>query len=115
MKYEIIHDTIARQIYEKASNEARTRRKVERFIRERHEAHLTRGAKLTRDDIDYVTPYLSQVNITPEQEAYIEKGRKALQAAKRKIQLLVSVLLVMLAFSVVSLGYGDKRETENPR
>lgn len=84
MKYELIHDTIARQVFEKASTEARTRRKVERFIRERYEANQLRGAKLTQDDIDYINPYLAQVNITAEEAAFVEKGRKALLAGRRR-------------------------------
>jgi hypothetical protein len=46
MKYELSYDTIAKQIFEKASTEALTRRKVERFARERYEAYPKHGARL---------------------------------------------------------------------
>ena len=64
MKYELTHDTIAKQIFDKASTEARTRRKIEKYIHERYEAYNQRGARLTQDDIDYIQPYLAQVNIS---------------------------------------------------
>ena len=52
MDYELIHDTIAKQVFEKASTEARNRRKAEKYIPKRYEAYQQRGAKLTQDDID---------------------------------------------------------------
>ena len=77
MGYELSHDTIAKQIFEKASVEARTRRKVEKFIRERHQAFQERSAPMTMEDIDFVQPYLDQINISEstyqllkEEEAY---------------------------------------------
>ncbi|MEM8888272.1 MAG: hypothetical protein AAGD28_09815 [Bacteroidota bacterium] len=96
MKFEIIHDTIAKQVFEKASTEARTRRKVEKFIRERYEAHQTRGAKLTRDDLDYIQPYLNQVNISKEESDFIEKARKALIDARNRIRAIVAGVIIFL-------------------
>ena len=49
MKYELIHDTITKQIFDIASLEARTRRKVEKYITERYEGHQLRNAKPTQD------------------------------------------------------------------
>ncbi len=112
MKYELIHDTIARQVFENASTEARTRRKVERFIREWYEANQLRGAKLTQDDIDYINPYLAQVNITAEEAAFVEKGRKALQAGRRRRMLMAGAIAVLLAFSVVSLSLWQRAEAQ---
>ena len=71
MGYELTHDTIAKQVFSKASIEAQTRRKVERYISERYLAHKDRGAKLTQDDLDYITPYLGQANISKEEEVFL--------------------------------------------
>lgn len=105
MKFEIIHDTIAKQVFEKASTEARTRRKVEKFIRERYEAHQLRGTALTTDDLDYIQPYLHQVNIDEEESAFIEKARKSLVAKRNRIRAIVAGVIIFLlgstAFSVV--------------
>ncbi|MEZ4851237.1 MAG: SUMF1/EgtB/PvdO family nonheme iron enzyme [Bacteroidia bacterium] len=106
MNYELIHDTIAKQIYQKASTEARTRRKVEKYIRERYEAYQSRGARLTQDDIDYITPYLSQVNITQEEETFVEDERKALIAAKRRQRMIVIGVIALL---VLFLGFALER------
>jgi len=90
MPYELAHDTIARQVYEKASTEARTRRKVERYVNERYAAHQERGASLTQDDIDFVWPYLEQIN-SPEKEIdFLKKGKNKLLRLRR-IQLVIWV------------------------
>ncbi|MEL6255315.1 MAG: hypothetical protein AAFR87_25130, partial [Bacteroidota bacterium] len=104
MKFEIIHDTIAKQVFEKASTEARTRRKVEKFIRERFEAHQARGAKLTRDDLDYIQPYLNQVNISTEENSFIEKARKALIDERNRNRAIVAGVIILLLGSTAFSG-----------
>ena len=97
MKYELIHDTIARQVFEKASTEARTRRKIEKQIKERHEAYKDREARLTQDDIDYFTPYLDQVNISEEEAAFIKKGRIALKKARQRNRMIIAGIVTLLS------------------
>ena len=46
LHYELSHDSIARQVFEKASTEARKRRKVERFVQERYAAYRERGEQI---------------------------------------------------------------------
>ncbi len=60
MQFELAHDPIVRQVYEKVSVEARTRPKVGKFIRERYQ----RKAVLPEDNLDYIRPYWDQVNIS---------------------------------------------------
>jgi WD40 repeat protein len=114
MGYELIHDTIAKQIFNKASTEAQTRRKVERYITERYQAHQDRKAKLTQDDLDYIGPYLGQVNITKDERTFLEKGKKALLRAKRRRQLLIAgvmaVLAVFLAIALVQWNIANKNK-----
>ncbi|MFK7920943.1 MAG: hypothetical protein AB8H47_03255 [Bacteroidia bacterium] len=101
MQYELSHDTIARQIYEKASVEARTRRKVEKFIRERYD----REAILTEDDLDYIRPYLGQVNITTETQAYLQKGQRDLYLAKRRRTIITSGIILVLSIALAFAFY----------
>lgn len=105
MKFELIHDTIARQVFEKASTEARTRRKVEKFIRERFESYQTRKAKLTQDDIDFINPWLEQVNISPEEKAFVIQAKKALLAGRRQRRMMVAgVITVLITLLLVAIG-----------
>ncbi|MCB0637848.1 MAG: hypothetical protein KDC54_14570, partial [Lewinella sp.] len=70
MKYELKHDSLALQIFQKSSKEAHTRRKIERYIRERFEGYQARGVMLSQDDIDYIKPYQQTVNISDQEETY---------------------------------------------
>lgn len=104
MGYELIHDTIAKQVYAKASTEARTRRKIEKFIAERHQAYLERNAALSQEDLDYITPYLKQVNISREQEAFLKESRKNLQrAARNRRNTIIAAIAVLAAISLFSI------------
>ncbi len=103
MGYELIHDTIAKQIFNKASREAQTRRKIEKYIRERHQAFVERGAKLTTDDIEYINPYLQQINISPTEAMFIKRQQKANRRKRnRQIALLLAIILVLAIFSVIT-------------
>lgn len=112
-QYELTHDTIARQVFDKASTEARTRRKVERYVRERYAALHERGAKLTQDDIDFVTPYLGQVNISSEEMAFVEQGRQDLTRKRRVTRILVGAIIALLLFLTVMAIANSLKATEN--
>lgn len=114
MFFELSHDTIARQVYDKASTEARTRRKVERFIRERYEAYRERGAKLTQDDVDFVTPYLTQVNIDDAERDFVEYARRALRRKRRGLRLLIGLVLIVL-FALTAWARIERNVAEKNR
>lgn len=103
MSYELSHDTIARQVYEKASTEARTRRKVERFVHERHAAYRERGADLTQDDLDYVRPYRKAINISAQEEKFLSEGQAQLDRRRFWQRVLVlSIIAILTAATIIS-------------
>lgn len=113
MPYELAHDTIARQVYEKASTEARTRRKVERYVREHHEAYQERGVQLTQDDLDYIGPYLSQINVTDDEQRFLSASRAALRRQERKRRIIIAAIIFILGLiSVVALYQSRIAEQE---
>ena len=101
MRYELTHDSLARLVYQKASKEAQNRRKVEKFIEDRYRAHLERKAKLTQEDLDYIQPYLAEVNISPEAIGFVEKAREALLRKRRRRRMLVGTVIAILTSSLV--------------
>ena len=79
MKYELIHDRIAQQVYDKSSADAKARRKVEQLIAGKYNFYKERGqGLLSQDDLDIIRPYVTLVNIPPEQLEYIEASQKEL-------------------------------------
>ena len=77
IRFELSHDTIARQVFDKASAEAQTRRKIEKYIRDRLAMYRERGTLLTRDDLDYIHPYLAAIQGDEEERAFIARSEQA--------------------------------------
>lgn len=113
MPYEIIHDTIARLVYDKSSAEARTRRKIEREIRERYVAYQERDSRLSQEDLDYFTPWLDRVNISSEEAAFLESERAFLfdqreakaAAQRRRTRWAMVAVAVLLISLLISFGF----------
>ena len=106
MDYELIHDIIAKQIFEKASDEARNRRRIEKYIHDRLEAYQQRRAKLTQDDMEYILPYLSEVNLSKDEQRFIENGIKGLRAARRRKQMIEIIIgLILFIAAAISIWF----------
>ena len=107
MRYELIHDSIAKQVFEKASTDARARRKIEKDILEAHEAFKSRGARLTKEDVDYYEPYLGIINVTPQQHDFILHAKDQMRIKRNYIR----VIIVVVIFVVIALfiwAFGEK-------
>ena len=95
MRYELIHDTIARQVYEKASTDDQTRRKTEKRIRDRYSEYPDRGGLLTKDDMKYLPPEVKKfVDALPP-----EKRPKTMN----ELKLLLRVQLIQSEATVAAL------------
>ena len=103
-RFELSHDTIARQVFDKASAEAQTRRKIEKYIRDRHAMFRERGSLLTRDDLDYIHPYLDSIHATSDERAFIAESKRAVRRKRnRQRVLIVSIIAVLAAITVQAI------------
>lgn len=100
MKLEISHDALARTIYEKASAEDRTRLKIKTFIITRYEHYKENRSLLKKEDINYISPYLGQIDLNKDQKKFI---RKSYNSYKIRIAMLVISTLVIIASLVYIL------------
>ncbi|MEM6346835.1 MAG: hypothetical protein AAF927_23305 [Bacteroidota bacterium] len=92
MKIELSHDILAQKVYDKVSAEDKNLRKVERVIAERYEFYEGNHRKLTRAEINYIQPYISQVSVEPEEKAFIEDG---IRYHQRRL-IIVGIILALL-------------------
>ncbi len=99
MRYELSHDTIARQVYAKASAESQTRRKIEKYLADKRSMYEERGALLTQDDLEYIAPYLHAINIGDGERALVEESRTAIEKAERKRRRRLRWTIAVLAVS----------------
>ncbi|MEM6347598.1 MAG: hypothetical protein AAF927_27170 [Bacteroidota bacterium] len=101
---ELSHDSLAAKIYDKVSVEDKTLRRVEKFIADRYLFYQNRDVLLTKDDVDYINPYLSKVDISPDQREFIRKSIAALTRRRRLLlTLATAVFLAISGLAVYSL------------
>lgn len=100
MKLEILHDTLAKQVYEKASTEDKMRLKVATFVKSRYTTYKAHGGLLNSEDLNYIQPYLKGLDFSPGINTFIRRSRW-----KSRIRILSIALLVIIAFILLIL-YG---------
>lgn len=72
MKLELAHDSIAKKIGEKISEEDKRIRKIQTFIRERYLIHKERHTNfLEKEDIDYIRTDLKNLDLNREEEKFL--------------------------------------------
>jgi WD40 repeat protein len=114
MKYELSHDILAKKVYEKSSQKDKMLRKIETFVKERHDYFLLQGVMLVKEDLEYVSPYLKQINISDEERKFIEKSARKVKRneGKQLIRTLSLVILpILLGLSIWAL-YKTKEATK---
>lgn len=104
MRYELAHDSLARQILDRVSGEAKARRQAELLISRAYERYQERQVLLSSEDLDEIRPHEKTINCSGEERAFIRKSKDALaRAARRKRQFLIGVISLLSAFLVFAL------------
>ncbi len=84
MKYELNHDALAKQVFDKASADMKLRRKAEQLVRNNYELYLKRQALMTAEQLEEIRPFRQALNLMPEEHLFIEKSINVLRATKRR-------------------------------
>lgn len=100
MKLEILHDVLAKQVFEKASTDDRMRLKVESFLLSRYASYQERGGLLSGKDLNYIQPYLRELNLERPVKKFIQRSRW-----KARTRTLLITGLVLVAFVTLALFY----------
>lgn len=96
MKIELAHDTLAREIYNKASSEDKTIMRIENLVKEDYLRYQERGVLMSRKDIHYVMPFWDVITISPEEREFILKSRSAYRRRILRINIGVITALALL-------------------
>ena len=84
VKFELSHDTLAKAIYDMASDESKNNLKIRNFVKERYRYYSENKSFLTKDDLAYISKSCKdrkQLNLTKEEEDFI---KRSWQAVKRQ-------------------------------
>lgn len=104
MRYELAHDSLARQILDRVSTETKARRQAELLIARAYKRYQERQVLLTREDLDEVRPHEKAIAFTPEEKKFLEESKAALsRAARRKQQFAVGIISVLSFLLIVAI------------
>jgi WD40 repeat protein len=104
MRYELAHDSLARQILDRVSGEAKARRQAELLVERAYQRYRERGILLTQEDLDEIRPHEDGINFSVEELEFIQKSKTAIaRAARRRRQLVIGVISVLSVFLVFAL------------
>lgn len=101
MKFELVHDTIARQVFEKSSADAKARRKAEAFLDRAYQRYEDRGVLLTSDDLEELRPYMEVLNIGENEQRFIRKSRRALRIKRRRNRIIALSTIAILTVALL--------------
>lgn len=98
MKYELSHDSIARQIFEKSSTESKARRKAENFVLRAYTRYQEKGILLSQDDIDEIKPFEHLINFNKAQRDFLRISRQKLVAIQVRKRRITAGIITLLSF-----------------
>jgi hypothetical protein len=105
--YEIAHDSLAKQINAKRSDEEIARLEVRRLIKSQTALNADAREYFSEKQLDFVTPYLPSMDLSEEEVTYLQSSRKAIVSKNRyykRVTRAVTVLGIVIigALSVLT-------------
>ena len=102
--YEFSHDSLAKRVFDRLSIKEKSLLEIKQFLNQEYSNYKTRNVLLSKEDLDYVNPYLDDLEIEEEKRVLIDKSKKELNRKKRTSFIVTTVVIVLLSFlSVYSL------------
>jgi hypothetical protein len=117
-RYELAHDTLARQIAARRKTEENNILEVERLISS--QARLKNEARelLTEKQLIYIEPYLDKIQINLDGEELISKSRNELRKHKRKSKkrqrliIMIAAIVVVVMATLAAWAFNQQHEAE---
>lgn len=104
-RYELLHDALARQIFQRITRAEQELIEVRQFVQQAHGQFLKRKVKLTANDLTYLRPYRNQLHLKGEVKEFVEAafGEEERRAYRRRLvrNFAGALLLVLL----IATGY----------
>lgn len=75
--FELLHDALAKSIFEKFSRTDRERIEVQEFVRIAYQRHLSHEVELTDDDLQYIASFKDELVLSVDEAAYLQSSFEA--------------------------------------
>lgn len=98
MKLELSHDILALKIYNKASTEDKMVIKIRNFIKNRFAYFKENKVLLSKDDLDYIRPYVHKVNLDPHELIFIKRSRNMLKVKRFSVGFFILSIIFTIGY-----------------
>ncbi len=101
MRIEIIHDTLANKVYDKASTDDKMRLKVANFIHTKYEFYKENNKLLDYDELSFIHPYIDLILLSPEEKLFVDKSEQKVRNQKIATWVFIGACFIGLLWLVV--------------
>lgn len=98
MKLELSHDILANRIYNKASTEDKMQLKVQNFIKNRFEHFKDNSVLMSKEDLDYIRPYIKNVILLEHERIFIQRSKNFLWLKRAALALVAIGVIFTIAY-----------------
>lgn len=117
MKYELSHDSIAHQVFEKAAAELKAGRRVRDLVSRQLERHLENPAiLLSKEDLEEIQPFLAVVPFSDEEKTFIRRSQSKIRLRKKMLTgAVIGFIVFLTALSIWALTERSKSRMQQRR
>jgi len=106
MKIEIVHDLLAKSVFDAASAEDKARAKAEQLVKNRFGFYKSDDRfYLGEGELNFITPFFKELDLNTAEEAFVQKSKNRLQIQKNRLRLRNYVIIALVAI-VICLPIG---------
>jgi len=109
MKIELSHDTLAKSIYDKFSEEDKMRAQIRQLLIERLVDYKDHQTLLSKEDLNYIEPYIESIALDQEALAFIKKSERRLKRRKKQISIGILVVIILLVIFNLMTRYANRK------
>lgn len=109
MKIELSHDTLAKSIYDKFSEEDKMRAQIRQLLMERLVDYKDHQTLLSKEDLNYIEPYIDSIALDREALAFIKKSERRLKRRKKQISIGILVVIILLVIFNLMTRYANRK------
>ncbi|WP_052593839.1 hypothetical protein [Aureispira sp. CCB-QB1] len=109
MKLELSHDSLAKSIYDKFSAEDKMRAQIRQLLRERLIYYKDYQRLLTKDDLNYIDPYIDSIELGKEELNLVRESQQKIKRRKKQItSVVVGGIVLLTIFNLITRSLNGK-------
>lgn len=105
MKIELVHDILAKKIYDMASTEDKMLVKVHNFILNRYAYYKDANVLLDQNALNYIGPYVKLITLEKEELEFLKRSKRAIKRRRIMVNALMIVTLVVLFLAGIQAAF----------